>query len=145
LSSGIGSNGERTYKGLYGAGGATPRSESDEAYVIDLCDEILRERGLRQHRFRGCSGIPAVTAPGQAASRCLLLGPSNRRRVRERQHTGGVPSFDLSVTVSGMSRGEQQRRYDELRDREIPKHGLMLVVVTPDDRAATGRTPSSGP
>jgi hypothetical protein len=27
------------------------RETSDEFYVLDLCDEILAETGLRQHRF----------------------------------------------------------------------------------------------
>src|SRR5215211_1798560 len=32
------------------------RAASDEAYVIDLCDEILGERALRQHRFEWLRG-----------------------------------------------------------------------------------------
>ena len=33
--------------------------KNDECYIVDLCDEILKEKGLRQHRFeflRGDSG-----------------------------------------------------------------------------------------
>jgi hypothetical protein len=34
------------------------KSESDEAYVVDICDEILAEAALRQHRFRWLVGDP---------------------------------------------------------------------------------------
>src|SRR5690554_4922906 len=39
---------------------ATPRSINDEAYILDLCDSVLKQKGLRQHRFdflRGDSGV----------------------------------------------------------------------------------------
>src|SRR5437899_2527427 len=32
------------------------RSESDEAYVIDLCDEVLHEGAQRQHKFSWLCG-----------------------------------------------------------------------------------------
>src|SRR5690606_2600377 len=38
---------------------AKNRATSDEAYVLDICDEVLGLKGLRQHRFdflRGDSG-----------------------------------------------------------------------------------------
>jgi hypothetical protein len=34
------------------------RESSDEAYVLDLCDAVLGERGLRQHRFDWLRGDP---------------------------------------------------------------------------------------
>jgi hypothetical protein len=45
---------------------ARSRALSDEAYVIDLCDEIIGERALRQHRFpwlRGDPGHRGARAP----------------------------------------------------------------------------------
>ncbi len=33
------------------------------------------------------------------------------------------------LTVSGVDRREQRRRYDERRRTEIPAHGLRLVIV----------------
>lgn len=60
---------------------------------------------------------------------------------RERQHDERVPFFDKPerMTVSGVHRGEQRRRYDERRDREIPAHGLQLLVIKPDDLDADRR------
>jgi hypothetical protein len=34
------------------------RESSDEYYVLDLCDEALGERALRQHRFDWLRGDP---------------------------------------------------------------------------------------
>lgn len=38
----------------------TKRDHSDEAYILDICDTLLKQKGLRQHRFdflRGDSGV----------------------------------------------------------------------------------------
>ena len=50
---------------------------------------------------------------------------------RERQHDEPVAHFDKPdrLTVSGVHRGEQRRRYDARRDDLIPAHGLRLVVI----------------
>lgn len=60
---------------------------------------------------------------------------------RERQHDEPNTHFDKPavMTVSGVHRGEQRRRYDERRDREIPANGLRLLVIKPDDLDATRR------
>ncbi len=46
---------------------------------------------------------------------------------REKQHTEAVAFFDKRVTSSGISRGEQRKKYDELRRTEIPKNELELI------------------
>jgi hypothetical protein len=43
------------------------------------------------------------------------------------------------MTLSGVHRGEQRRRYDERREQMIPRHGLRLVVVKPSDLSADKR------
>ena len=106
------------------------RSGSDEAWVIDLCDKVLLRKALRQHRFPFLAGDP---------------GPSGRRtclpvdafypdlklviEYHERQHRERVPFFDQRMTVSGMSRGEQRRRYDDLRRTLLPRNGYHLEVL----------------
>ncbi len=116
------------------------RSSSDEAYVMDLCDEILDERGLRQHRFSWLLGDP-----GQNRRRTSLpvdaYYPEQNLVVeyRERQHYEAVPFFDRRQTVSGVGRGDQRRLYDERREFEIPRHGLTLVVIKSSDLDADDR------
>jgi len=118
------------------------RATSDEAYVIDLCDEILGERALRQHRFEWLLGDP-----GTAGSRVPLpvdaYYPGHRLVIeyRERQHDSPVAHFDKPdrMTVSGVHRGEQRRIYDERRAHEIPAKGLRLVVIGVKDLSSDSR------
>jgi hypothetical protein len=43
------------------------------------------------------------------------------------------------MTASGVTRREQRARYDRLREAEVPRHGLTLVVVNADDLAVDRR------
>ena len=47
----------------------------------------------------------------------------------ERQHTEQVAFFDRRLTVSGMPRGEQRKRYDDLRRKLLPANGLKLEIL----------------
>ena len=46
---------------------------------------------------------------------------------RERQHTEDVKFFDRKQTVSGVSRGEQRKLYDQRRREVLPEHGIKLI------------------
>lgn len=118
------------------------RADSDEAYVVDLCDTILGESASRQHRFSWLTGDPGRdgrrrTLPVDAyyAQHGLVV------EYQERQHNEPVAHFDKPdrLTVSGVHRGIQRRIYDERRAVEIPAHGLRLIVVRPSDLASDGR------
>ncbi|MEW2118654.1 hypothetical protein AB0945_26365 [Streptomyces sp. NPDC005474] len=118
------------------------RDNSDEAYVLDLCDEVLGEAGLRQHRFAWLLGDP-----GTNGRRVKLpvdsYWPGLRLVVeyRELQHDRPMPHFDKPdrLTVSGVHRGEQRARYDARRDTLIPQNGIRLVAVRPADLDANSR------
>lgn len=127
------------------ASATAPRAAlSDEAYVIDLCEEVLGETASRQHRFNWLCGDP-----GESGRRARLpvdaYFPTHELVVeyRERQHYEAVSHFDKPdrMTVSGVHRGEQRRRYDQRRETEIPRHGLRLTVLRYDqfDVDARGR------
>jgi very-short-patch-repair endonuclease len=117
------------------------RQDSDEAYVLDLCDEILGEQGSRQHRFDWL-----LSDPGASGRRVRLpvdsYWPGHRLVVEYRgiQHDQPVPFFDKTdrLTVSGVHRGEQRALYDARRDTEVPAHGLRLVAVRPFHLDADG-------
>lgn len=112
------------------------REDSDEAYVLDLCDEVLGERGLRQHTFDWLLGDPG--RGGRRARRlpvdCYWPGQRLVVEYRERQHDQPTAFFDKPdrLTVSGVHRGEQRARYDTRRDTLVPAQGLRLVVIRPD-------------
>jgi len=110
------------------------RASSDEAYVIDLCDEVLRDRAARQHRFEWLVGDPGRA--GQAVRLPVDAYYAGHRLVveyREKQHFEPTPFFDRRETISGVGRGEQRRIYDSRRETEIPRHGLRLVVISSAD------------
>lgn len=116
------------------------RASSDEAYVLELCDVLLGEKGIRQHRFdwlvgdAGSTGIPArLPVDAYYPRRGVVI------EYRERQHHESTPFFDRRQTVSGVGRGEQRRLYDRRRETEIPAHGLRLVVINCHDLAVDGR------
>jgi hypothetical protein len=105
------------------------RSQSDESYVIDLCDEILKQKALRQHRFDFLTGDAGTRLPVDAYYPSLNLVIE----FRERQHSEKVKFFDRRQTVSGMGRGEQRKLYDQRRRDTLPKHGIKLIELGYDD------------
>jgi hypothetical protein len=118
------------------------REESDEAYVLDLCDDAMGVAGTRQHRFDWLLGDPGRTGhrrrlpvDGYWADHQLVV------EYRELQHDGPNAFFDKPerLTVSGVHRGQQRTIYDARRDELIPAHGLRLVVIKPSDLDATSR------
>lgn len=108
---------------------SAPRGNSDEAWIIGLCDEVLGEQAIRQHRFPFLTGDPGATG-----RRSLLpvdaFYPARKLVIEfhEIQHSQPVAHFDKRQTVSGVSRGEQRRHYDELRRKVLLQHGIDIVV-----------------
>jgi len=130
----------RRSKPVHRATSNAVRSKSDEAYVIDLCDEILGETAVRQHRFPWLCGDAGKN--GKVV--CLPVdayyeGHKLVIEYRERQHDVPTPFFDRRHTVSGVGRGAQRKLYDQRRESEIPKHDLQLVVIKPLDLDADAR------
>lgn len=109
------------------------RSNKDEHYVIDLCDAVLNQKALRQHKFdflRGDSqkGKLGVKLPVDAYYEELNLVIE----FREKQHTEEVKFFDKpdKITVSGVSRGEQRKIYDQRRRDLLPTNGIKLIEIS---------------
>lgn len=108
-----------------------PRSESDEAYLLDLVAEILAEPDYRwQHKFPTLLGDPGadgrrrpLPVDGYFPRHCLVV------EYWERQHSAPVPIMDEGETVSGVSRGHQRRLYDQRRAAWAQAHGLRLVIL----------------
>lgn len=108
------------------------RSKSDEYYVIDLCDEILSMKAIRQHKFDFLLGDPDKKGrcrklPVDAYYESLNLVIE----YEERQHTEPVLIFDkpTKLTISGVPRGEQRKIYDLRRKKVLPVHNVHLIVI----------------
>lgn len=107
------------------------RSESDEFYVIDLCDELFGVHASRQHRFDWLRGdwsekkqsFSHLPVDAYWHSLGLVI------EYAERQHSESVKIFDQRATVSGVSRGQQRRIYDQRRVDVVPLNGLKLIVI----------------
>ena len=95
----------------------------DEAYIIDLCDEVLNLKASRQHRFDFLKGDSNTQLPVDAYYLTLKLVIE----YRELQHTETVKFFDRRQTVSGMGRGEQRKMYDQRRRDVLPQNGIRLI------------------
>lgn len=116
--------------------------DRDEAYVLDLLDELLGSRCQRQARFAWLLGDPGSNG-AQVQLPVDGYWPDLRLVVeyRERQHDQPTPFFDKPdrMTISGVHRGQQRQIYDARRDQMIPQHGLCLLVVKPADLTADSR------
>lgn len=120
------------------ASGSKKRDNSDESYVVDLCDEVLGANACRQHSFPFLRGDSSGTGIGRPLpvdayyhGLCLVV------EYCERQHTEEVPFFDRRMTVSGVGRGEQRAIYDQRRRDVLPEHGIQLVELHYDDFECT--------
>ena len=110
------------------------RSASDESYVIDLCDEALKLKAIRQHRFDFLKGDSGTKLPVDAYYPSLNLVVE----FKEIQHTEEVKFFDKRQTSSGMNRGEQRKKYDQLRRDILPQNGIKLIELDYCDFEHTG-------
>ena len=108
-------------------------TSKDEHYVLDLCDAVLNSKSIRQYRFNFLRGD--VNSRGKAAKLPIDAYYEELKLVieyRERQHTESVPFFDKPnrMTVSGVHRGAQRKKYDDLRRVLIPQNGLKLIEIS---------------
>ena len=114
----------------------TGRKDSDEHYVLDLCDEVLKMQGLRQYRFDFLLGDP------NAQGKCAKLPVDSYYpelnlviEYKEQQHSKPNKHFDKPdlFTVSGVYRGEQRKIYDQRRLDVLPKHGIKVIEISFSD------------
>ncbi len=112
------------------------RNDSDEHYVLDLCNEVLKVEGLRQHRFDFLLGDP--NAQGKCAKLPVDIYYPHLKLVieyKEQQHTKPNKHFDKPdlFTVSGVHRGEQRKIYDQRRLDVLPKNGIKVIEISFSD------------
>lgn len=109
----------------------TARSESDEKYILDLVSRVLSEPDYRwQHRFPTLLGDPGKDGQRRALPVDGYF-PRHRLIVEywEKQHSASVPIMDEGLTVSGVSRGDQRRLYDQRRQHWADANQLRLVIL----------------
>lgn len=112
------------------------RKDSDEYYVLNLCDEVLGKTGFRQHRFDFLLGDP--NAQGKCSKLPVDIYYPDFNLVveyKEQQHTKPNKHFDKPdlFTVSGVHRGEQRKIYDQRRRDVLPQHGIKVIEISYSD------------
>ena len=112
------------------------RKDSDEHYVLDLCDQVLQLKGLRQHRFDFLLGD--ANAQGRKARLPVDIYYPELNLVieyKEQQHSKANKHFDKPdlFTVSGVHRGEQRKIYDQRRRAILPQNGIKLIEIEYSD------------
>lgn len=108
-------------------------TDNDERYVIDLCDEVLGQVASRQHCFDFLRGDPDVRGMARRLPVDAFYAPLKlAAEFHEQQHSKPVPHFDKRMTVSGVPRSEQRRRYDQRRRDTLPAWGITLVELSYD-------------
>ena len=112
------------------------RKDSDEHYVLDLCDEVLQIKGLRQHRFDFLLGD--ANTQGRKVKLPVDIYYPNLNLVieyKEQQHSKPNKHFDKPdlFTVSGVHRGEQRKIYDQRRLDVLPQHGIRVIEISFSD------------
>ena len=119
------------------------RANSDETYVIDLCDRVLKQTAKRQYTFSFLRGDPGKRCPrGRRLPVDAYYERSNLVvEYHELQHSKSVKFFDKpdKLTCSGCFRGEQRRRYDQLRRRVLHENGVHLIEVDYTELECDGR------
>lgn len=111
------------------------RNNNDEHYVIDLCDDVLGEKAIRHKCFDFLRGDASKTYP--LGKKLPVDAYYKTKKIvveyHECQHTESVAFFNRSNTVSGVSRDEQRKIYDERRKIVLPKNGIDLIILSYTD------------
>jgi hypothetical protein len=108
------------------------RADSDEAYVLDLCDAILREPASRQHRFDWLVGDPGRNGRSRAlpvdayyAARRLVVECRERQ---QRPIERGVSSGQFAA----QRRGVAQDRSARASTRALCSGVCSTASITPE-------------
>ncbi len=110
------------------------KTQSDESYVIDLCDSVLEQNAYRKKKFDFLLGdfhkdgesrtnIP-VDAYYEDIKLVILYQPKWTLD-SEKQH-----AKEAKKTISGITRAEQRERYTNRKTLTLPKHGIDVISIS---------------
>jgi hypothetical protein len=109
------------------------RLESDEAYIIDLCDTVLGEKAERQKRFDFLlgdlhkDGKTRTQLPVHAYYENLKLVVQYLEMQLPESNEGIEKTNNQSIT--GISRSEQRKIYDKRRAEILPENGITFIEL----------------
>jgi len=113
--------------------GIKKRENSDEYYVLNLCDIILDEKASRQHTFSFLLGdfhkdkISRTKLPLDAFYKKLNLVIEYREK-QDAEKDLHIDKPEVK-TVSGVSRAEQRKIYDQRRRDVLLRKNINLIEI----------------
>ncbi|TYB77286.1 hypothetical protein ES677_01320 [Bizionia gelidisalsuginis] len=108
------------------------RENSDEFYILDLCDELLKEKASRKHTFTFLLGD--MHKKGKTRTKLPLAGfyeSANlviefvEKKNKTEQH---LDKLEV-MTVSGITRSEQIEKYNKRRRDVLQKKNINLIEI----------------
>ena len=108
------------------------RENSDEFYILNLCDELLKEKASRKHTFSFLLGD--MHKRGKMRTKLPLAAFYEDANLviefLEKQNTTEAYLDKLEViTSSGITRGEQIIRYNKRRRDVLEKKSINLIEI----------------
>ncbi|QRM90016.1 hypothetical protein FG167_12510 [Lacinutrix sp. WUR7] len=108
------------------------RENSDEFYILDLCDELLKEKASRKHTFSFLLGD--MHKKGKTRTKLPLAAfYKDANLVIEFLEKQNKTEADLekldAMTVSGITRNEQIKKYNKRRKLVLQKKEINLIEI----------------
>lgn len=113
--------------------GINKRVNNDENYILNLCDALLKDTASRQHRFPFLLGD--FHRDKKSRTKLPVDGFYEKLNMvveyHEKQHAEEVVDADKPVekTISGVSRDEQRKIYNQRRRDVLLRKNINLVEV----------------
>ena len=108
------------------------RENSDEFYILNLCDELLKEKASRKHTFSFLFGD--MHKKGKTRTKLPLAAfyeeanlviEFSEKQNKTKEH---LEKLDV-MTVSGITRGEQIIKYNKRRKDVLEKKDINLIEI----------------
>lgn len=113
--------------------GIQKRENSDEYYVLNLCDELLNEKASRQYTFPFLLGdfhkdkISRTKLPLDAYYHSLNL--VIEYRVKQQMEEVSETNKPAVKTISGVSRSEQRKIYDQRKKDVLLRKNINYIEI----------------
>lgn len=114
------------------------RRNSDEYYIIDLCDELLNEKSARQHTFDFLvgdfhqDGRSRTELPIDAYYFDLNL-VIEYAEMQQISNSDTILSNQEKMTISGVTRAEQRKIYKRRKKEVLRKKEINLIEIKYSD------------
>jgi len=113
--------------------GISKRVNNDTHYILNLCDELLNDSASRQHKFPFLLGD--FHKDKKSRTKLPVAGYYENLNLvieyRVKQITEEVTDSDKPVvkTVSGVSRDEQRKIYDQRKRDVLERKNINLIII----------------